>query len=495
MILCIDGHEFRYEMENLCRVFFPLEKITVVSKPCVGGTFVYTGVRDTGTGISVTAYVEKDGAKKWRSKALTYDEAADGRETERSMGVLLFSVLTQMCGFTPKWGILTGVRPVKLYGGIMAKAGKAGAKKYFEEKLLVSKEKTELAADVFENERGILALQTPDSFSLYIGIPFCPTRCAYCSFVSSSVDKTFKLIPAYVELLCSEIKRTGEVAEKLCLKLLSVYVGGGTPTVLTAGQLGQVLDAVRSSFDMSYCMEVTVEAGRPDTVTEEKLYAMKSRGVGRISINPQTMSDDVLTAIGRRHTAAQTVSAFRLARGCGFGNINMDIIAGLPRDDEEGFKHTVDVITDMSPESITVHTLALKRAARLAQEKSGASAAGTQDAGSMIMYADSVLPEKGYIPYYLYRQSRMAGNLENTGWCKPGFENLYNVFIMEEQQTILACGCGAGTKLKDPCSEKLERIFNFKYPYEYINRFNEIIGRKDLVIDFYGKSQQELQGV
>lgn len=490
MTLCIDGHEFHYEMENLCRVFFPDEKIKIVSEPCDDDLFVYTGTKSSTNGTLITVYVKKGLEKKEKSVFLPLDEASKHHETERNMGVLLYSVLTEICGYTPQWGILTGVRPIKLFGSILEKMGERAATEYFKDKLLVSKEKAELARIVFENERKILSLETPDSFSLYIGIPFCPTRCSYCSFVSSSVDKTFKLIPSYVELLCREIKYTAEIAANLKLRLMSVYIGGGTPTVLTAGQLGIILDTVNDSFDMSLCKEITVEAGRPDTITEEKLYAMKKRRVGRISINPQTLSDDVLQAIGRKHTTAQTVSAFQLSRKCGFKNINMDIIAGLPRDDENGFKRTVDGVMALSPESITVHTLALKRAAKLFQDtcKAKCPYADAAAVGNMIGYADSALPLNGYIPYYLYRQSRMAGNLENTGWAKPGFENLYNVFIMEERQTILACGCGAATKLKDPYSGRLERVFNFKYPYEYIRRFSEIIGRKDLVKKFYDET-------
>ena len=487
MTLCIDGHDFHYEMENLCRVFFPEKKINIVSKPCDDDLFVYTGIKSGAVGIKITVYVKNGSVKKEKSIFLPPDKASEKHEPERNMGVLLFSILTEICGFKPQWGILTGVRPVKLLGNLMEKMGERAAAGYFQDKLLVSKEKAELARDVFANEQKILSMESSDSFSLYIGIPFCPTRCAYCSFVSSSVDKTFKLIPKYVDLLCEEIKYTAKVTADLKLRLMSVYIGGGTPTVLTAGQLGKILDTVNGSFNMSSCKEITVEAGRPDTITEEKLYAIKKRGVGRISINPQTLSDNVLQAIGRKHTTAQTFSAFRLSRKCGFKNINMDIIAGLPRDDESGFKKTVDGVIALSPESITVHTLALKRAAKLFQDTAVAKEpyADAAAAGNMIGYADTVLPANGYIPYYLYRQSRMAGNLENTGWAKPGFENLYNVFIMEERQTILACGCGAATKLKEPYSGRLERIFNFKYPYEYIRRFDEIIGRKDLVKKFY----------
>jgi oxygen-independent coproporphyrinogen-3 oxidase len=244
-----------------------------------------------------------------------------------------------------------------------------------------------------------------------------------------------------------------------------------------------VIAAIRGNFDLSDCREFTVEAGRPDTVTIEKLAAMRVGGVTRISINPQTLNDEVLREIGRKHTAAQTLSAFELARCHGFNNINMDLIAGLPKDTPESFHQTLKKVISLSPESITVHTLALKRAARLNQE--GAEGLRADAAGRMVSLADGMLPQSGYRPYYLYRQSRMVGNLENTGWAKPGFESLYNVFIMEECQSILACGAGAVTKLRDPYSNRIERIFNFKYPYEYIGRHEEMMNRKDRVKEFY----------
>ncbi|HEX3026404.1 MAG TPA: coproporphyrinogen dehydrogenase HemZ [Clostridia bacterium] len=294
-----------------------------------------------------------------------------------------------------------------------------------------------------------------------------------------------RLIPKYLALLCKEITHTAAVAAGLGLRLESVYVGGGTPTTLSAEQLKTLLDTVRSCFDLSTCRELTVEAGRPDTITAEKLEALKSRGVTRISINPQTLNDDVLQNIGRRHTTQQTLSAYALAREHGFRNINMDLIVGLPGDSVESFQSTLDRVVSLSPESVTVHALALKRSARIFQEGGTAYSRDSEAAGQMLDYADSELLKNGYNPYYLYRQSRMIGNLENTGWAKPGFESPYNVFIMDETHSILACGAGAASIVKDPHSNRLERIFNFKYPYEYISRFEEMIIRKDQVKDLY----------
>jgi oxygen-independent coproporphyrinogen-3 oxidase len=346
---------------------------------------------------------------------------------------------------------------------------------------LVSPEKILLASKTMHREEKILAQNSPQDFSLYLSVPFCPTRCAYCSFVSSSVEKTMKLIPQYVELLCKEIEAAAKQAEKLNLHLVSVYMGGGTPTTLTAQQLDQVLSCVKRSFDFSLCREYTVEAGRPDTITSEKLAVLKKWGTDRISINPQTLNDRVLEVIGRRHTAKQTREAFLMARKAGFENINMDLIVGLPGESVESFYDTLNTLLEWAPESITVHDLALKRSSRLYQE--GKIQEDAAAACVMLDYADRILPENGYTPYYLYRQSRMVGNLENVGFAKPGFESPYNVFIMDESQHILGCGAGAVTKLCVPqkSGQRIRRIFNFKYPFEYISRHEEILERKKQV--------------
>lgn len=489
MTLIIDGHSFHYEMENLCRLFCPQEKIVVTEEaeePNEDGMSVYTGLKKRPDG-SFLLSVRLNRGDSAKSSAVLLPAGTQEEERKLRMAVTLWKMLAEQFGFRPGWGILTGVRPVKLFGRVSAERGTEAAVKHFREDLLVSEEKAELARTTWENEEKILALSRRDGFSLYISIPFCPTRCSYCSFVSSSVEKTFRLIPKYVELLCEEIRRTAQIADKLHLHLQTVYFGGGTPTALSADQLAALISAVRESFDLSDCREFTVEAGRPDTITPDKLAAMKLGRVSRISINPQTLNDEVLRAIGRKHTAAQTLSAFALAREHGFGNINMDLIAGLPKDTPESFRSTLEGVLKLSPESITVHTLALKRAARLNREGEPGKA---DAAAQMLEFADDALLRAGYRPYYLYRQSRMVGNLENTGWAKPGFENLYNVFIMEECQSVLACGAGAVTKLRDPDSDKIERVFNFKYPYEYIDRYEEILGRKDRVSEFYGKTNR-----
>ena len=400
---------------------------------------------------------------------------------------LLYKLLCDFTGLTQPWGILTGVRPVKLLRRLAEESSEEQAVKKFEKDFFVSNEKIALSRETEHNERNILELSKPESFSLYVGIPFCPSRCSYCSFVMASIERAEKLIEPYTKLLCEEIKRTAEIANKLGLRLETVYFGGGTPTTLSAEQLDTVLGTVNNSFDMSTCREFTVEAGRPDTIDIAKLFALKENKVDRISINPQTVNDEVLKTIGRKHTAQQFFDAFELARKCGFDNINTDLIAGLPTDTPESFKNSLDSIVRLNAECITVHTLCMKRASRLTTEGVTLDLQQARDAREMLAYTQNILGQNEYIPYYMYRQSRMVGNLENVGWSKRGFESLYNVYVMDETHTILACGSGGVTKLKRNNPDYLERIFNFKYPYEYIDRFDELIQRKSGIMQFYGQ--------
>jgi oxygen-independent coproporphyrinogen-3 oxidase len=401
------------------------------------------------------------------------------------MAVTLFDTLSRATGYRPQWGILTGVRPSKLMNRLIAQYGADGARKYFQKRLLVSPDKTALAFHVAHAEKRVMDTSRPESFSLYISIPFCPTRCSYCSFVSHSIaaSKAKKLLPRYVELLCEELALTGRIASELGLRLETVYYGGGTPTTLDAEELLRLHAAVKEHFDLSTVREYTVEAGRPDTVTRERLEALKCMGATRISINPQTFSDEVLAEIGRSHTAQCAEAAFLLARAHGFSNINMDLIAGLPKDTPESFQTTLEKTLALDPESVTVHTLALKRSSTLVtrQQRSGDASL----TGDMLARAQAALTTAGHFPYYMYRQSRCLGNLENVGWCRPGHEGLYNIFMMEECHTVLAAGAGAVTKLKAPHGEMIERIFNFKYPYEYNERFETLMQRKERIKQFY----------
>lgn len=479
MNLYVKNHNFHFELENLTRLFFPNEKITVIrdfsepQPPCI-----YTEVSDK---ITISVNIGSFNKSETAVKKLTDDD------NELVSAQLLYKLLCDFTGLTQPWGILTGVRPVKLLRRLAEKSSEEQAVKKFEKDFFVSNEKIALSRETEHNERKILELSKPESFSLYVGIPFCPSRCSYCSFVMASIERAEKLIEPYTKLLCEEIKRTAEIANKLGLRLETVYFGGGTPTTLSAEQLDTVLGTVNKSFDMSTCREFTVEAGRPDTIDIAKLFALKENKVDRISINPQTVNDEVLKTIGRKHTAQQFFDAFELARKCGFDNINTDLIAGLPTDTPESFKNSLDSIVRLNAECITVHTLCMKRASRLTTEGVTLDLQQARDAREMLAYTQNILGQNEYIPYYMYRQSRMVGNLENVGWSKKGFESLYNVYVMDETHTILACGSGGVTKLKRNNPDYLERIFNFKYPYEYIDRFDELIQRKSGIMQFYGQ--------
>lgn len=479
MNLYVKNHNFHFELENLTRLFFPNEKITVIrdfSEP--QPPYIYTEVSDK---ITISVNIGSFNKSETAVKKLTDDD------NELVSAQLLYKLLCNFTGLTQPWGILTGVRPVKLLRRLAEESSEEQAVKKFEKDFFVSNEKIALSRETEHNERKILELSKPESFSLYVGIPFCPSRCSYCSFVMASIERAEKLIEPYTKLLCEEIKRTAEIANKLGLRLETVYFGGGTPTTLSAEQLDTVLRTVNNSFDMSTCREFTVEAGRPDTIDIAKLFALKENKVDRISINPQTVNDEVLKTIGRKHTAQQFFDAFELARKCGFDNINTDLIAGLPTDTPESFKNSLDSIVRLNAECITVHTLCMKRASRLTTEGVTLDLQQARDAREMLAYTQNILGQNEYIPYYMYRQSRMVGNLENVGWSKKGFESLYNVYVMDETHTILACGSGGVTKLKRNNPDYLERIFNFKYPYEYIDRFDELIQRKSGIMQFYGQ--------
>ena len=485
MNLCLVGHSFRYELEKLVRIFMPFEKIEFFDTVVLGDCYAVTSLDGDFAKAEVNLWGEKECCE------LKLIENTED-EQELRLALCLYDCFVRATGYKPQWGILTGVRPAKLYSRLVDSLGQTLADDWFENTLMVSEKKLSLCKEAVMGEEAITSLSASDSFSLYISVPFCPTRCSYCSFVSHSVEHAKKLIPQYVELLCNEIKLTGEIAKNIGLRLETVYIGGGTPTTLSSEQLTRVMETVKDSFDLSDLREYTVEAGRPDTITRDRLIAIKNGGATRISINPQTMNDQVLEVIGRKHTALQTTESFKLARELGFSNINMDIIAGLPSDTFDSFKETVNKILELDPESVTVHSLSMKRSANLNKEGKLPEIESGILADRMVDFANKTLSDRGIVPYYMYRQSKTVGNLENVGYAKSGFECLYNVYIMDETHTILACGASAVTKLKQPKGSYIERIFNFKYPYEYINRFEEIISRKDGINKFYIKFKEEI---
>ncbi|MBR4868117.1 MAG: coproporphyrinogen dehydrogenase HemZ [Clostridia bacterium] len=489
MNLYLNKPEYYYEMENVCRLFFPHERFDKTGADSDSNSVTCT-FETTNIGSLVHCCVCYNDQRYETTESCPVTN--DIREEEISMARGLYSLFSNITGICPKWGILTGVRPGKLYSSIFKESNdQENTEAYMSRRLLVQADKLRLCRATYMAEQKALQHSTPDSFSLYISIPFCPTRCSYCSFVSHSVEKTKKMVPQYVDLLCEELKEVSRIACEQNLILKTIYWGGGTPTQLSAEQLDRVMTVVEEVFDLSHLLEYTVEGGRPDTITPEKLLVLKNHGVDRLSINPQTMHNEILRIIGRRHTAEQVLEAFQMARDAGFDNINMDVIAGLPGDTVEGFCSTLEQLLALNPENITVHTLSIKRSSFLTERGEIAIVPNVDAVEQMLDYASGVLLKNGYAPYYLYRQSKMLGNQENVGWSKPGKDCLYNIFMMNELHTVLSAGAGAVTRLKEPHGGQIERIFNYKYPYEYIERFDTLIERKKGIGEFYEKYKFE----
>ena len=486
--LIFRGHSFGYEVQATAKVFIPGVRFIL----CENGDApegvpnrILTTISPEDGSLLLTAAAELHGKSGEKRRTLPAD--APSEEQELALCRLLYDLLQEMTGYTPPWGLLTGIRPVRkviqcLDAGMTAEE----AGNMLRERYLVSEKKMQLAVDTALVQQPILP-HSAKEIGLYISIPFCPTRCSYCSFVSHSMETAKALIPGYVEKLCEEIAVYGEIIPAYGLTVQSVYIGGGTPTAISAEQLRTVMEAVAKHIDLSHAREYTVEAGRADTITAEKLAVIKEMGATRISVNPQTLQDSVLEAIGRRHTAQQAVDAFLLAREMGFDDINMDLIAGLPTDTYDGFADTLGQVMALQPDSITVHTLTLKRSADLYQSE---TAEGTiEEVERMAALSAKLLPEGGWRPYYLYRQKNTIGNLENVGYAKPSKENLYNILIMDETQTILGAGCGASTKIVFTDGD-IARILNYKFPYEYIDRFEKMMEKKQTLRELLAKLGQ-----
>lgn len=429
------------------------------------------------------------GGEVYRGKASVnrsriVDEVTRERYTGRVVKLAFFRAALASGMPYPEWGCLTGVRPAKLMAGYLREGmSPLAARGQFGRDYYVSKRRAGLCLDA-----ALAALEAEKSLGerdvcLYVGIPFCPTRCAYCSFVSQSVEKSMGLVEPFLDALRREIEATAEAVRRASLRPVALYMGGGTPTTLSAGQLDWLCSRLEENFDLSALREYTVEAGRPDTISADKLEALRRHGVRRVSVNPQSMSDSVLEAIGRRHTAADIVAALELVRAAGGFDVNMDLIAGLPSDTQEGFGATLEAVLGLRPENVTVHTLSMKRGSRLHLE--GGPLPGAEEVGRMLSAAMSGLSAAGYSPYYLYRQKYMSGGFENVGWSLPGHESLYNICIMEELCGIISMGAGGSTKLVGP-GGRLERFFAPKYPQEYINGIEGVRADKERIVEFYG---------
>ena len=493
MELLLRGHDYKYAVEQLLLLSFPGERPVYVEEDRGGLAFAESSL--SGDGRLARTFLRLNGRESRGEAALEGPAPMEPllykRETQKLVKLSFFRAARELTGIDPPWGALTGIRPGKLAERFMRETGRgeAEAARWLTEEYYVSPRRAALCARAAAEAETVRESLAEGDISLYIGIPFCPTRCAYCSFVSHSVEKSLKLIAPYLEALHKEIAALGALCRELGLRPVSVYVGGGTPTTLSAPELAALIACLREHIDFAAVREFTVEAGRPDTITREKLLAIREGGADRISINPQTMSDAVLEAIGRRHSGAAVVESFSLAREVFPGAVNMDLIAGLPGDDPAGFAASLDQVIALGPENITVHTLSLKRGSRINLDKTplpdGAAV------GEMLDYAAEALTGAGFAPYYLYRQKFTSGGFENVGWTRPGFTGLYNICMMEELHSTLSLGAGGVSKLVNPATGLIERVFNKKYPYEYIASIEELIAGKAAIRDFYARMRGE----
>ena len=474
MPIILIGNSFKYEIEATMKLFFSTARYSFGEscEEAVGDEYVIAEV----DGDRLRVEVKLSGEAPEVREAI----ADETQNKEHELCRVLFHILEHKTGIKPPWGLMTGIRPVKKVVELIREdVPKDEIFRRLKDKYEIQDKKLELAYNTAVNQLPILDKIDSTAASLYVSIPFCPTRCSYCSFVSHSMDSAIKLMPQYIEALCRELEILGKIVKETDTKIDTIYFGGGTPTSVSAQELRTIMEAVEKNFDLTKVREYSVEAGRPDTITEEKLRVIKELGAERISVNPQTLNDDVLKVIGRKHSGEDAVKAFELARKVGFKNINTDLIAGLPTESAESFRNTLDRMIELDPESITVHTLTIKRSATLFAQ---GNANNSNPAAEMVDYSIPTLMSHGYLPYYMYRQKNTVDNLENVGYAKKGFESCYNIFIMDETQTILGAGCAASTKLLY-AGNRIERIHNYKFPYEYIKSFDKLMEKKEEITE------------
>ena len=489
MELVLKNHDYKYALEQMMLILFPRERpVYPEDGQPTGEPWAVSSLAEGKSWLTVTTVLRIGGKRYTGSARVRADALSEPfsavRLKRRAVKRSFYKAAVAYFGKPPVWGSLSGIRPAKLMRECLeAEPDEGEAMKRFMREYEVSPERAALclsaATAALEAEH---ALEARD-VCLYVGIPFCPTRCAYCSFVSQSVEKSMKLVPPFLDALEKEIAATAARVKKLGLRPVSLYMGGGTPTTLEAPQLDRLCAVLAENFDLSALREYTVEAGRPDTITEEKLRVLRAHGVDRVSVNPQTMSDRVLELIGRRHTAADIVSALEKVRRVGGFDVNMDLIAGLPGDSAEGFRETLEKVLTLGAENVTVHTLSLKKGSRITLDQTPIP--GAEEVAAMLDYAGERLTAAGYAPYYLYRQKFMSGGFENVGWAKDGRINLYNIVIMEELRSILAMGGGGSTKLVRPDGGRNIRLMAPKYPLEYIEKIDETCAEKEKISDFY----------
>jgi oxygen-independent coproporphyrinogen-3 oxidase len=477
MKLNISGNINEYYVQTLCMIFFPGEKFSEKADedPEVATPSLSLTLEENADGVKVTADLSLE--EKYASCEKVYPIRQDityDRLKKIAVGDAVLSVCSEVIGYRPSWGMLVGVRPSKVATELLSSGlSKTRVKKALVSDYFVIPKKAALATEVALNEAEFVEKADPKACSIYVSIPFCPTRCAYCSFVSYTSKKLLSTIPDYLVALGREIKKTCDTVKELGLKVKTVYIGGGTPTILDETQLEWLLSVIEENVDISALEEYTLEAGRPDTITEGKMRVAAAHGITRISVNPQTLNDDVLRIIGRSHTAEDFLRAYDVARNSGIATINTDVIAGLPGDKFASFAASYDQILSLRPDNLTVHTFSVKKASDALKNFSHIYSVRGGDVGKCVDYSQIKAQHEGYQPYYMYRQKNTVGNYENVGFALDGKKGLYNIYMMEEIHSIFAAGAGAVSKFVDYAPKNgekrtIERFFNQKYPYEYL---------------------------
>ncbi|MGE4284466.1 MAG: coproporphyrinogen dehydrogenase HemZ, partial [Clostridia bacterium] len=443
MKIFLEGHEYKHDIELMARIFFSEQSVEFVESEYEDDNdndnedvYIKSILKEESYQLLALTSIHHKGSHKEYKIEKQYSDRLDSLEYTKLCKTILklsfYHAAKEVSTVQVPWGTLTGIRPTKIIHSLIEQ-GKSGEQieKLLSEQYAVSSKKIELALEVARNELKVLNQSSANHIALYIGIPFCPSRCLYCSFVSNAVHKTQKFIEPYLNALVKEIHYTTRIIKDMNWKVESIYIGGGTPTVLESSQLERLLDELCKDIDLGLIKEFTIEAGRPDTITSEKLAVIKKYDVGRISINPQTMNENTLKTIGRFHSPQEIVSSFQMARDLGFTNINMDVIAGLPGECLQMYQNTLERLQKLNPENLTVHTMSIKRASRLNEKKDEYSITQAKTVNDMLDFTQYFMQENGFEPYYMYRQKNILGNLENVGYCKPGYECIYNIQIME----------------------------------------------------------------
>ncbi|MBR3894751.1 MAG: coproporphyrinogen dehydrogenase HemZ [Clostridia bacterium] len=475
MKLILNGNINVYYVQTLCMIFFPGEKFGAAEEASADAPTLTLTLTESDEGLTAAAEVTLREKQAFAEKFYAFSDTVTRDKTAKlACGAAVISACGELMGYRPAWGMLTGVRPSKVATELLQEGlSKTRVKKILTSEYFVIPKKAALATDVAINEQKLIGNGSTKDCSVYVAIPFCPTRCSYCSFVSYTSPKLLALIPDYLTHLIEDLEKMFAKIKELGLHVKTLYIGGGTPTILTADQLRVLLGKIASLTDVFALEEYTLEAGRPDTITQEKFSVAKEYGVTRICVNPQSLCDEVLQSIGRAHTADDFLRAFEMARESGIPYINTDLIVGLPGDNFQSFSQTFDKILSLHPENITVHTFCVKKAAEILRQGSNVYSLRGGDAGKCVDYTQLRAQQEGYLPYYMYRQKNTVGNFENVGFSLPGAEGRYNIYMMEEVHSIFAVGAGAVSKMVDYRPENggkpiIERLFYPKYPYEYL---------------------------